>query len=122
MGSGVHDTCGACTLYLINERLGAEAEGYSSCPGAPELGCGGWGPQNPDSLPWSGIMGSVPGLGRSASQPAWGTVARSFPAAVGGGEASLLCLLVHSHSLSPSSAATCPQASPREVETIQEED
>lgn len=84
---------GSTPPYLINGRLGAEAEGYSSCPGAPELGYGGWGPQNPDSLPWSGIVGSVLGLGRSASQPAWGTVARGFPVAVGGGEASLLCPL-----------------------------
>lgn len=90
MGSGYMTPVGPAPRNLINGRLGAEAEGHSSCPGAPELACGGWGPQNPDSLPWSGIVGSVPGLGRSASQPAWETVSRSFPAAVGGGEAALL--------------------------------
>lgn len=119
MRSGGHDTCGACTPIPYGWEQGAEAEGYSSCPGAPELGCGGWGPQNL-SLRWSGRGG----MGRSASQPAWGTVARSFLAAVVGGEASLLCPLVQSQnflSLPPSSAATRPQASPREVETIQKE-
>lgn len=88
---------GPAPQNLRGGRVGAEAEGY---PGAPKLGFGGWGLQNPDCLPWSGIVGSGPGLGRSVFLAAQGTVARSSPAAVGdGSKASLLYPLVYSPNL-----------------------